>query len=281
MSEPYWTPLGALAVDYEGAFDPAISYVPGDVVRYAGTDYLCVNPALGQTPPLVRAAALAATPGVGFPLDRVGLVTPPGALDDEFNAGPSLAAKWSLVGTAPAFGPQVAHPDYAPEGFYLGRSDTSQAALTAYLQALAVPATLYAKLGYSGLDGTNSRRGGIILAPANPTTASPCVYLGAFSPTAGGRGVNGIRYSSWSAFSANYGAISLPANSMPLWIKCRVLAGLTSYDAWASADGHQWTLIETGRAVGFTIGAVGLAFSMEGQTSAAQLTFDYFRGVPT
>jgi hypothetical protein len=57
MSEPYWVPLAAQPVDYEGAWAAGTQYVPGDVVRYGGIDYLCVNPALGQTPPLAVAAA--------------------------------------------------------------------------------------------------------------------------------------------------------------------------------------------------------------------------------
>jgi len=51
MSEPFWTPLGAAAVDYIGVYDPAVQYAPGAVVSYQGVTYLAVNPSLGVTPP--------------------------------------------------------------------------------------------------------------------------------------------------------------------------------------------------------------------------------------
>jgi hypothetical protein len=217
------------------------------------------------------------TKGVGFPLDRAGLLDTPDAMSDEFNVGP-LAGKWSLVGTALGIS-AAADPQYAPEGLFMYRTDTSQAQLSAYLQALTGPCTIYAKLGYSFLDGTNCRRGGIVLAPAAPTTASPVVYLGSFSSAANQRACSGVRYSNFSTFSANYGAIAVPAYSMSMWIRCQILAGMTSYSAWASADGHFWSQIELNRAVGFTIGTAGLGFSMEGQAGAAGPIFDHFRVV--
>ena len=50
MSEPYWSALGGGAVDYEGAWNPATAYAPGDVVRHNGIDYLAVNPSTGVNP---------------------------------------------------------------------------------------------------------------------------------------------------------------------------------------------------------------------------------------
>lgn len=62
MSEPYWVPLGAQAVDYEGAYAAGTQYVPGDVVRYSGVDYMCVNPVLGTAPPSAVVGGLAVIP---------------------------------------------------------------------------------------------------------------------------------------------------------------------------------------------------------------------------
>jgi hypothetical protein len=55
MSEPYWELLGggvAGPVSYEGDWFAGTTYAPGQIVRYAGIDYLAVNPSLGQVPPL-------------------------------------------------------------------------------------------------------------------------------------------------------------------------------------------------------------------------------------
>ena len=62
MSEPAWVALGAQAVDYEGAYNAGTQYVPGDVVRYQGVDYICVNPVLGTAPPVAAFGGLPVTP---------------------------------------------------------------------------------------------------------------------------------------------------------------------------------------------------------------------------
>lgn len=56
MSEPTWELLGGGGVlggpiDYVGDWAAGTTYQPGQVVRYAGIDYLAVNPSTGQTPP--------------------------------------------------------------------------------------------------------------------------------------------------------------------------------------------------------------------------------------
>ena len=51
MSEPYWVAMASAPVDYQGAYDPAVSYAQGAVVLYNGVTYVAVNPSLGQTPP--------------------------------------------------------------------------------------------------------------------------------------------------------------------------------------------------------------------------------------
>jgi hypothetical protein len=58
VTEPYWVPLNAAPVDYKGDYAAATPYVPGDVVRYLGVDYLAVNPSQGSTPPAVTPTGL-------------------------------------------------------------------------------------------------------------------------------------------------------------------------------------------------------------------------------
>ena len=60
MSEPTWELLGGGGViggpiDYVGDWAAGTTYQPGQVVRFAGVDYLAVNPSTGQVPP--RASA--------------------------------------------------------------------------------------------------------------------------------------------------------------------------------------------------------------------------------
>jgi len=45
--------MASAPVDYQGAYDPAVSYAQGAVVIYNGVTYIAVNPSLGQTPPPV------------------------------------------------------------------------------------------------------------------------------------------------------------------------------------------------------------------------------------
>jgi len=105
MSEPYWVALASAPVDYKGAYDPAVSYVQGDVVAYNGVNYIAVNPSLGSTPPI------ALPPAVG-----IGTSLPTGAVDgQEFILTDSLttpsytwrlrynaaAAYWYFIGGSP------------------------------------------------------------------------------------------------------------------------------------------------------------------------------------
>jgi hypothetical protein len=60
MSEPTWELLGGGGVvggpiDYVGDWAAGTTYQPGQVVRFAGVDYLAVNPSVGQVPPLASA----------------------------------------------------------------------------------------------------------------------------------------------------------------------------------------------------------------------------------
>lgn len=52
MSEPNWVALGSRGgiVDWEGSWSAGTAYVPGDVVRHNGIDYIAVNPSTGQDP---------------------------------------------------------------------------------------------------------------------------------------------------------------------------------------------------------------------------------------
>lgn len=58
MSEPTWELLGGggvlgpAGIDYVGDWVAGTTYQPGQIVRYAGVDYIAVNPSIGQTPPL-------------------------------------------------------------------------------------------------------------------------------------------------------------------------------------------------------------------------------------
>lgn len=89
MSEPYWTPLGGQPVDWEGTYNPATQYAPGDVVVYNGVNYLAVNPSLGVVPP----------PNLAVP--SIGTTLPAAAADGaEFTLVDSLTAPtfaWKFV----------------------------------------------------------------------------------------------------------------------------------------------------------------------------------------
>lgn len=63
MSEPSWELLGGGGViggpvDYIGNWSAAVTYQPGQVVRYNGIDYLAVNPSINQVPPGAVSALL-------------------------------------------------------------------------------------------------------------------------------------------------------------------------------------------------------------------------------
>lgn len=114
MSEPTWELLGGGGViggpiDYVGAWAAGVTYQPGQIVRYQGVDYLCVNPALGQTPPAAR-SSLVASYGTSFPASPydgqeailVDSVTNPSYIwRFRYNAGSTSAYKWEFVGGSP------------------------------------------------------------------------------------------------------------------------------------------------------------------------------------
>jgi hypothetical protein len=115
MSEPAWVALGAQAVDYEGAYAAGTQYRPGDVVRYNGVDYICVNPALGQTP---AATVIPATPPVipvvttlpASPFDGQeviltdSLTVPTYQWRLRYDAAITDAYKWRFIGGPPTTG---------------------------------------------------------------------------------------------------------------------------------------------------------------------------------
>jgi hypothetical protein len=136
MSEPYWVPLSAQPVDYEGAYAAGTQYVPGDVVRYNGIDYLCVNPALGQTPPAALAGnvpLLTALPA--SPVDGQEVI-----LTDSLTAGTyqwrlryvagRASNRWLFVGGPPVFA-EIATQE--------GTASTSFVALATAGPSLVIP----------------------------------------------------------------------------------------------------------------------------------------------
>ena len=117
MSEPAWVALGAQAVDYEGAYNAGTQYVPGDVVRYEGVDYICVNPALGTAPPAAAFGGLPVTPLVtalpASPFDGqevilVDSLTAPTYTWRLRYVAAKASNKWVFVGGAPLAGDNVA-----------------------------------------------------------------------------------------------------------------------------------------------------------------------------
>jgi len=73
MSEPYWAALGGGSVDYKGAWAAGTAYAPGDVVRYAGVDFIAVNPSMGVNPGTATGIVIPTVPLVtalpGSPVD--------------------------------------------------------------------------------------------------------------------------------------------------------------------------------------------------------------------
>lgn len=103
------------SVEYEGTYNPATPYQPGDVVVYNGVEYLAVNPSTGSTPPpAVQTPPTVLTQGIGY-----GTSLPVSPVNGEeyilvdsttnplyqwrfrWNAGSSRAHKWEFVGGIP------------------------------------------------------------------------------------------------------------------------------------------------------------------------------------
>ena len=106
MSEPAWVGLGGGEIDYVGDWSGATAYLPGQIVRYNGVDYLAVNPSVGQTPPTVfgpvgagYGTILPASPIDGQEYTLVDSLTNPSyQWRFRWNAGSSSAYKWEFVG---------------------------------------------------------------------------------------------------------------------------------------------------------------------------------------
>jgi len=110
MSEPYWSALGARTgtggVDYKGAWAAGTSYLPGDVVRHNGIDFLAVNPSTGVDPGLalgIGAAgigtSLPASPADGQEYVLVDSLTAPTyAWRFRYVASITDAYKWVFIG---------------------------------------------------------------------------------------------------------------------------------------------------------------------------------------
>ena len=106
MSEPAWVGLGGGEIDYVGNWSGATAYLPGQIVRYNGIDYLAVNPSVGQTPPTVFGPVGAGygTSLPGSPIDGQeytlvdSLTNPSYQWRFRWNAGSSSAYKWEFVG---------------------------------------------------------------------------------------------------------------------------------------------------------------------------------------
>jgi hypothetical protein len=124
MSEPFWTPLGGQPVDYEGTYDPAVQYVPGDVVRYQGVDYLAVNPSLGTTPPLAASVAvplvtaLPASPADGQEVVFTDSLTAPTFTWRLRYVAAKASNRWVFVGGSPII-TEVAVQESTASGTYV------------------------------------------------------------------------------------------------------------------------------------------------------------------
>jgi hypothetical protein len=273
MSEPFWTPLGGQPVDYEGAWNPATQYAPGDVVRYLGVDYLAVNPSLGSTPP--NAATPTPTPLPATPIDAATLaaaVSLASPLTDEFRV--ALDAKWLSVGAALS---AIDANQTALDCLYTLTASAQGMLAVRYQPIPAFPFTAVTKLTWAAGGHANNRMGGIILLPASPTTASPCIYNG--SVGSGTPNWNTIRYTSLTAFGAHVAAISSSTPPyLPMWIRT-VLTNATTLYADYSSDGYRWRRLVDNYTIPFTIANVGLGSSSEGGGQAESL-FDYFRVTP-
>lgn len=76
-------PVGAAGLTFQGTWNPAISYVVGDVVFYNGSSYVCANPVTSATPPDTDTAnwdflalqGLQGPPGSGFTVQDASRVT--------------------------------------------------------------------------------------------------------------------------------------------------------------------------------------------------------------
>ena len=275
MSEPYWSALGARAgagvVDYEGVWAAGTAYVPGDVVRHDGVDYLAVNPSTGVNPGAATGLELPAPPpSPHYPLDsETEASTDP--LNDEFDVPGGMAGKWTLVGTTPTL---VDVGNVTRDHAYLYRSD-ADAMLTAYHQAIgALPAYFYARVSASNYAANYARAGGIILLPASPTVGSPAYYFG--QVFTGVRISDGIYYSSLGGFGGHLFQVNTP-ETRESWVRV-YMPDATHATVDTSENGYYWTRRVTNQLLNFTVARVGIGFSPEGQGNV-MTAFDYFRAL--
>jgi hypothetical protein len=114
MSEPTWELLGGGGViggpiDYVGDWVAGTPYVPGQIVRYNGVDYLAVNPSTGQTPPWQSSLSkvsfgttLPSNPVDGQEAILVDSITSPTyQWRFRYNAQSTSSAKWEFIGGSP------------------------------------------------------------------------------------------------------------------------------------------------------------------------------------
>lgn len=206
------------------------------------------------------------------PLDSY-LAASGSARNDEFDDGPGIDGKWTLVGTTPDDVDE--NNDYA--GMLLLRRNDTASQLTVYHQSVpTAPFTIVMKSRAANHQANYCRGGGIILLPSSPTTSSNGRYVGHVYQD--GKRVSCISYTPISgSYGGEAGATVIGAVPGGVWLRVDVLSGGTTIDAYYSVDGLLWGQMVSALALGFTVGAAGIALAPESQGVDLMSIFDFYR----
>lgn len=217
-----------------------------------------------------RAAEFAPTSGTVYPLDSY-LSSSGSSRNDDFNDGPTIDGKWTLVGNA------VDAADVnssVPDHLYLRRNDTGPKFSVYYQSLPAFPCTLFAKTTFSRISANYGSGGGPAILPADPSDSSKIFYLGPVfdsSPR-----IRGLLYSNLSTYGNDLftGETCFPQT---VWLRIDILEGGTTVDIYWSANGHIWSQLASAAALGFTAANAGVAFNPGGQAADLITAIDSYR----
>jgi hypothetical protein len=206
----------------------------------------------------ITIAASGGTGGISYPLDDY-LASSGSGRNDEFDGGPGLDGKWTLVGTTPD--DVDINNDYADMA-YLRRNDTS-GELSAYYQDLpTLPCDIFLSAAADNAGANYARGIGLVLLPASPTTSSRGYYLG--SNYNGSRITAGIKYNGLSSYDGqpHTGA----GSGLAAWYRITILSGGTTIDVYYSLNGYLWHQLDSAYSLPFTVANAGFALAPEGQS---------------
>lgn len=192
-----------------------------------------------------------------------------GTNDDEFNTTDTSdpMTGWTTLGTPTAhdMNSTVKSHYYVKKAAAAG---TNWCGI--YKASPATPFTVTAKLSDNSYRA-NYNSAALFVGEATPGKML-CLQRG-FNSTAGA--IPWELFTNPTTFSSTYVA-SWANFTGPIYLRI-VVTSSTSIAAYVSGDGKVWTLIESGRNPGFTVGSAGLAVKSENGTYAAEAVFDWIR----